>query len=134
MTQRFDHSKVNVVNACSPSPTCDCCGSFDHLIVNYQVGNPFAPSSSDQVAYVKNFQPKPNHDLFFTRYNIRWKHHLNFSYRNDPLPFPTLMLGLHLPDFKDPTFHHHLHKSLTLTLCWKECFWYNKSKMSTLSS
>jgi len=62
MTQRLDRLNVNKVNACGPSPTCDSCGSFDHLTMNYQVRNPFAPSSSDQVAYVNNFQPRPTHD------------------------------------------------------------------------
>ena len=47
MTQRLECLNVNVVNARAASPTCDCCGSFDHLAVNCQVGNPFASSSSD---------------------------------------------------------------------------------------
>jgi len=54
MTQSHNTSNINTVNACAPSPTCDGCGSFDHLAVNCQVGNPFSPSSSDQVAYVNN--------------------------------------------------------------------------------
>ena len=31
MTQKLDKVNVNVVNSCVPSPSCDRCGSLDHL-------------------------------------------------------------------------------------------------------
>ena len=37
-------------------------GSYDHVSVNSQVGNLFAPPSIEHVAYVNNFQPRLNHD------------------------------------------------------------------------
>jgi len=55
---------------------------------NCQVGNPFAPPQVEHVAYVNNFQPRPNHDPYSNSYNPGWKQHPNFSYRTDPLPFP----------------------------------------------
>jgi len=81
MTQRLD------VNACASSPTCDRCGSFDHVTVHYQVENPFIPSLGEQVAYVNNFQPRSNHDPYFNTHNLDWKHHPNFSCRNELSPF-----------------------------------------------
>jgi len=51
-TKRIHRLNVSTINVSSPFPTCDSCGSFDHLIVNYSVGNPFASSSSEPVAYV----------------------------------------------------------------------------------
>jgi len=88
MIQRLDRLNVNAVNLCASSPNCDQCGSHDHEMVNYQVGNSFAPSPSEHVAYVNNFQARPNHHSYFNTYNPGWKHHLNFSYRTEPLPFP----------------------------------------------
>jgi len=44
MTQKLDRLNVSVVNSCASSPSCDRCGSLDHVIENCQVGNPFAPS------------------------------------------------------------------------------------------
>jgi len=58
MTQQLDRLNVSAVNACAPTPTCDRCGSFDHITVHYQVGNPFAQSISELVAHVDNFQPR----------------------------------------------------------------------------
>ena len=55
MTQRLDRLNVNAVNSCASSSTCDQRGSHDHETVNCQAGNPFAPSPSEQVAYVNNF-------------------------------------------------------------------------------
>jgi len=47
MTQKLDRLNVNAMNACAPSLAYDRCGSFDYVIVNCQVGNPFAPSFSE---------------------------------------------------------------------------------------
>ena len=43
MTQRLDRLNVNAVHSCTPSPTYDRCGSYDHVTVNCQVGNPVTP-------------------------------------------------------------------------------------------
>ena len=88
MTQKLDKLNVHVVNSCAPSPLCDRCGALDHVTENCQVGNPFAPSHVEHVAYVNNFQPRPNNDPYSNSYNPGWKQHPNFSYKTDPLPFP----------------------------------------------
>jgi len=55
MTQGLHRLNVNAINSCAASPTCDRCGLLDHETMNYQVGNPFAPSPSEHVAYVNDF-------------------------------------------------------------------------------
>ena len=87
MTQKLDKLNVHIVNSCTPSPLCDRCGTVEHVTKNCQVGNPFAPPHVEHVAYVSNFQPRPNHDPYSNSYNPGWKQHPNFSYRTDPLPF-----------------------------------------------
>ena len=62
--QRLDHLNVNAVTACAQSPPCDSYTSFNHVILGCHVGSPFVQSSSDQVAYVNNFQPKLNYDSY----------------------------------------------------------------------
>jgi len=88
MTQKVDRLNVNAVNSCAPSPSCDRCDSLDHVTENCQVGNPWAPSLVEHVAYVNNIQPRPNHDPCSNSYNPGWKQHPNVSYRFEPLPFP----------------------------------------------
>jgi len=88
MTQKLDKLNVNVVNSCAPSPCCDRCGSLDHVTKNCQIGNPFAPPPIEYVAYVNNFQLRPNHGPYSNSYNPGWKQHPNFSYRTEPLSFP----------------------------------------------
>ena len=87
-----------------PIPTCDICRSLDHLTVHFQIGKPFAPSSNEQVAYVNNFQRKPNHDLYANTYNIVWKHHPKLSYRNEHLPFPQANTRPIFPEFHRTSF------------------------------
>jgi len=70
MTQKIDKLNVNAVNSCAPSPLCDRCGSLDHVIENCQVRNPFAPPHVEHAAYVNNFQPRLNHDLYSNSYNL----------------------------------------------------------------
>jgi len=55
MTQRLDRLNVTAMNSCAPYPTYDRCGSYDHVTVNCQVGNHFAPSTNEHVVYVNNF-------------------------------------------------------------------------------
>jgi len=55
MTHKLDTLNVNAVNSCGPSSSYDRCGFHDHVIENCQVGNPFAPSPIEHVAYVNNF-------------------------------------------------------------------------------
>ena len=69
MTQKLDRLNVNAVNSCTPSPICDRCGSHDHVTENCQVGNPFAPSLSEHVAYVNNYQPRWTDGPDFNFYN-----------------------------------------------------------------
>jgi len=118
MTQKLDRLNLNAVNSCATSPIRDKCSSHDHVIENCQVGNPFAPSLSEHVAYVNNFQPRLNHDPYSNSYNPDWKQHPNFSYRNEPLPFSQAN-GLHLSGFKDHRSLHKLHhlKNLTMGRC-----------------
>jgi len=59
MTQKSDKLHVNAVNSCAPSPSCDRCGSLNHVTEDCQVGNPFAPPHVEHGAYVNNFQPRP---------------------------------------------------------------------------
>jgi len=69
MTQKLDRLNVSVVISCAPSLTCDRYGSHDHVTENCQVGNPFAPSPNEHVAYVNNFQLRPTHDPYSNSYN-----------------------------------------------------------------
>jgi len=71
MTQKLDRLNVGAVNSYAPSPTCDRCGSHDHMIENCQVRNPFAPSCSEHVVYVINFQPRLNHDPYANTYKFK---------------------------------------------------------------
>jgi len=87
MTPKLDKLNVNAVNSYVPSPSCDRCGSLDHVTENCEVGNPFGPPPVEHVAYVNNFQPRLNHDLYSNTYNPNWKQHPNFSYITEPLPF-----------------------------------------------
>jgi len=87
-TRKLDKLHVNAVNSCAPSPSCDRCGSLDHVTENCQVGNPFAHPPIEYVAYMNNFQPMPNHDPYSNSYNPGCKQQSNFCYRTDSLSFP----------------------------------------------
>jgi len=104
MTQKLDRLDVNAVNSCAPSPICDRCGSRGHVTENCQVGNPFAPSLSERVAYMNNFQLRLNHDPYSNSYSPGWKLHPNFSYRNESLPFPQVNARPTAPGFRRPPF------------------------------
>jgi len=73
MIQTLDRLNVNVVSSCAPFPTCDRCGSYNHVTLNCQVENPFAPSPDEHVAYVNNFQPRLNHEPYSNLYKLGWK-------------------------------------------------------------
>jgi len=113
-TGKLDKLNVNVVNSYPPSPSCDKCGSHGHVSENCQVGNPFAPSLVEHVAYVNNFQPRLNHTHIPIPIIL-----VGSSTQTSPIeltlyPFHRLMLGLHPPDFEDHPFLyklHHLKKS-----------------------
>jgi len=53
---------------------------------------------------VNNFQPWPNYDPYFNTYNPGWKHHLNFSYKIEPLPFLYANARPIPPCFQRPRF------------------------------
>jgi len=69
MNQRLDRLNGHALNSCALSPTCDRCGSYDHVAVNCQVGNLFAPSPNEHVVYVNNFQPRSSLDPYANTYN-----------------------------------------------------------------
>ena len=69
MTQRLDRLNVNAMNSCASSLTCERCGSYDHVTMNCQVRNLLALFPNEHVAYVNNFQHRPNHDPYSNTYN-----------------------------------------------------------------
>ena len=69
MSRKLEQLNVNSISSNSPSPSFEICGSADHLIVNCQVGIPFAPDFSEPVNYVNNFNPIPTNDPFLNTYN-----------------------------------------------------------------
>jgi len=101
MTQKLDRLNVNTMNSCTPSTTCDRCGSLDHVTVNCQVGDPLAPSPSELVAYVNNFQPRPNYYAYSITYNPGGSIIETSLIELSLYPFSRLMLDLHQLDFKD---------------------------------
>jgi len=74
-SQKLEHLNVNSVSSSTPSPSCDICGSIDHLTVHYQVGSPFAQDVSDRVNYVNNYHPRLTNDPFSNTYNLGWRNH-----------------------------------------------------------
>ena len=104
MTQKLDRLSVNAMNSCALSSTCDRCGLLDHETVNCQVGNPFAPSPGEHVTYMNNFQTRQNRGHYSNAYNPSWKHHLNFSYKTEHLPFPQANAGPIPPKFQRAPF------------------------------
>jgi len=103
MTQRLEQLNVNAVNSNAPPPSCEICGSINHLTENCQVGSPFVQNTSDQVNYVDNFNPRPTNDLFSNTYNLGWRNHLNFSYRPNPSTMPPIN-ARRLLEFQRPPF------------------------------
>ena len=83
---KLDTFSINVVQSMQ---VCDLCGG-PHQSVDCQVGNPFAPSSTQHANYVLNCSRQHN-NLYSNTYNPSWKNHLNFSLNNNqrnqkPLP------------------------------------------------
>ncbi|KAJ4718833.1 DNA-directed DNA polymerase [Melia azedarach] len=62
-----------------PQVVCELC-SGNHPSTDCQVGNPFAPSSSEQVSYVGNYNQQ-NNNPYSNTYNQGWRNHPNFSWR-----------------------------------------------------
>ncbi|KAJ4717074.1 Retrotransposon gag protein [Melia azedarach] len=60
---------------------CELC-SGNHPSMDCQVGNPCAPSSSEQVSYVGNYNQQ-NNNPYSNTYNQRWRNHPNFSLRGN---------------------------------------------------
>jgi len=65
MIQRLDRLNVNTTSSSAPPSSCETCGSFATLTVNWQVGSPFAQDNSDQVNYVNNFNRRSINDPLF---------------------------------------------------------------------
>jgi len=85
MSQKLELLNVNSVSSTNPFPSCDVCGSVDHLTVYCQVGSPFTQDVSNQVNYVNNYHPRPTNDPFFGAYNPGWRNYPNFSYKSNAL-------------------------------------------------
>ncbi|KAJ4724582.1 DNA-directed DNA polymerase, partial [Melia azedarach] len=64
-----------------PQVVCELC-SGNHPSTDCQVGNPFAPSSSEQVSYVGNYNQQ-NNNPYSNAYNQGWRNHPNFSWRGN---------------------------------------------------
>jgi len=82
MSKKLECLNVNYVSSSTPCPSCDICGSVDHVTMHCQVGSPFSQDVSDQVNYV-NYNPRPTNDPFSSTYNPGWRNHPNFSYRSN---------------------------------------------------
>jgi len=103
MTQRLQRLNVNAVKSSVPSPSCEICGSVDHLTENCQVGSLFTQNTSDQVNYVNNFNPRLTNDPYYNTY---------FSYK----PNPSTMIQMNArqpPRFQRPPLPQQAHKNLT---------------------
>jgi len=83
ISKRLERLNVNFISSSTPFPSCAICGSIDHLIVNCQVGRPFARDVSEPVNDVNNFNLKLTNDPFSDIYNHGWKNHPNFSYASN---------------------------------------------------
>jgi len=103
MTQRLERLNVNAMNSSGPPPSCEICGSIDHLIENRQVGRSFAQHISNQVNYVNNFNSRSINDHYSNIYNPAWRGHPNFSYRPNRSTMPQMnarqALGFQRPFF-----------------------------------
>jgi len=69
VSQKLEGLNVNSVGSSTPSPSCDLCGSVDHLNVHCQVGNPFAQDVINHVNYMNNYHPRATNDPFSSMYN-----------------------------------------------------------------
>jgi len=90
MSQRLERLNVNSISSTTPSPSCEICRSIDHLIVNCQVGSPFALDVREPGNYVNNFNRRSTNDPFSSTYNPGGRSHPNFSYRFDGPLLPQL--------------------------------------------
>ncbi|KAJ4724584.1 DNA-directed DNA polymerase [Melia azedarach] len=64
-----------------PQVVCELCNG-NHPSTDCQVGNPFAPSSSEQMSYVGNYNQQ-NNNPYSNTYNQGWRNHPNFSWRGN---------------------------------------------------
>ena len=69
MSQKLEQLNVSSISSSAPSPSYEICGSIDHLAMNCQVSNPFAPYVSEPVKNVNNLNPRLTNDLFSNTYN-----------------------------------------------------------------
>ena len=87
-----------------PSPPCDNYGSFDHKTLSCHVESLFAQFSSNQVAYINNFQPRLNNNSYSNTFNPSGKNHPKLSYRSKPLPISQANARPSPPNFQRPNF------------------------------
>jgi len=107
MTHRLERLNVNAVSSSTPCPSCEICGSIDHLTENCQDGSPFAQNSSDQVNHVNNFNRRLKNDHYSNTYSTSYINHPNFSYRPNPSLIPYINarqpLGFQRPSIPQAT-------------------------------
>jgi len=111
MTQRLERLNVNVVSSSAPPPSCEICDFINCLTESGQVGSPFAQDTSNQVNYVKNFNPRHTNDPYSSTYNLGWRNHPNFLYRPNPSLIPQ-MDARQPPKFQRPSFPQAPQKSI----------------------
>jgi len=49
MSQKLERLNINSIGPSTPSPSCEICGSVNHLTMNCQVGSAFALDDSEPV-------------------------------------------------------------------------------------
>ena len=60
---------------------CALCASLDHHVSNCLIAAQLSPFIQEQVQAVQGFS-KPNCDPFSNTYNLGWRNHPNFNWRN----------------------------------------------------
>ena len=51
ISQRIEQLNIYSISSSTPPPSCEICGSVEHLTINCQVWSPFAQDASDQVNF-----------------------------------------------------------------------------------
>jgi len=75
MSYTLERVNINSMSSSTPSLSCEIYGSVDHLIVNCQVGSPFAQDGGDSVNYVNNFNPRLTNYPICNTYKPGWTNH-----------------------------------------------------------
>ena len=62
-------------------PSCDSCHG-PHTTMECQMVNPMGELTIEQAQYLVKFLPNQNFNPYSQNYNLGWKNHPNFSWRN----------------------------------------------------